>query len=148
MNRLRKRNLALTLARRRTLGRCSKRGSTGERVKYGIPDFFVLVACILLTGIPPIGMKNPNRMLSIGVFRDSVGIRTQDPQLRRLLLYPTELRNHPEKCANILKNPDNQSFFFSTVTIIQEWMARTMRRTACDPWESVAQSNPVSQLQA
>ena len=26
---------------------------------------------------------------------DSVGIRTQDPQLRRLLLYPTELRNHP-----------------------------------------------------
>ena len=30
------------------------------------------------------------------LFRDSVGIRTQDPQLRRLLLYPTELRNqHP-----------------------------------------------------
>ena len=27
------------------------------------------------------------------LFRDSVGIRTQDPQLRRLLLYPTELRN-------------------------------------------------------
>ena len=26
---------------------------------------------------------------------DSVGIRTQGPQLRRLLLYPTELRNHP-----------------------------------------------------
>ncbi len=26
-------------------------------------------------------------------FCDSVGIRTQDPQLRRLLLYPTELRN-------------------------------------------------------
>lgn len=25
---------------------------------------------------------------------DSVGIRTRDPQLRRLLLYPTELRNH------------------------------------------------------
>ena len=25
---------------------------------------------------------------------DSVGIRTQDPQLRRLLLYPAELRNH------------------------------------------------------
>ena len=29
-------------------------------------------------------------------FCDSVGIRTQDPQLRRLLLYPTELPNHPE----------------------------------------------------
>ena len=27
--------------------------------------------------------------------RDSGGIRTHDPQLRRLLLYPTELRNHP-----------------------------------------------------
>ena len=26
---------------------------------------------------------------------DSVGIRTQDPQLRRLLLYPTELPNRP-----------------------------------------------------
>ena len=25
---------------------------------------------------------------------DSVGIRTRDPQLRRLLLYPAELRNH------------------------------------------------------
>ena len=28
--------------------------------------------------------------------RDSVGTRTQDPQLRRLLLYPAELRNHPD----------------------------------------------------
>ena len=28
--------------------------------------------------------------------RDSVGIRTQDPQLRRLLLYPTELRSHAQ----------------------------------------------------
>ena len=29
------------------------------------------------------------------LFRDSGGIRTHDPQLRRLLLYPTELRNQP-----------------------------------------------------
>ena len=29
-------------------------------------------------------------------FRDSVGIRTQDPQLRRLLLYPAELPNHTD----------------------------------------------------
>ena len=28
--------------------------------------------------------------------RDSAGIRTQGPQLRRLLLYPTELRNLPK----------------------------------------------------
>ena len=27
-------------------------------------------------------------------YSDSVGVRTQDPQLRRLLLYPAELRNH------------------------------------------------------
>ncbi len=27
------------------------------------------------------------------LYCDSVGIRTQGPQLRRLLLYPTELRN-------------------------------------------------------
>ena len=27
---------------------------------------------------------------------DSVGIRTQDPQLRRLLLYPAELRNQKD----------------------------------------------------
>ena len=33
--------------------------------------------------------------------RDSVGIRTQDPQLRRLLLYPAELRNHRFKCAKL-----------------------------------------------
>ena len=30
-------------------------------------------------------------------FRDSVGIRTQDPQLRRLLLYPAELPNRSVK---------------------------------------------------
>ena len=29
----------------------------------------------------------------LDIFSDSVGIRTQDPQLRRLLLYPTELPN-------------------------------------------------------
>ena|GEM_PF-5375783 len=32
-------------------------------------------------------------------FCDSVGIRTQDPQLRRLLLYPAELPNHPAYSA-------------------------------------------------
>lgn len=28
-------------------------------------------------------------------YSDSVGVRTQDPQLRRLLLYPAELPDHP-----------------------------------------------------
>ena len=34
-------------------------------------------------------------MLVMRFLSDSVGIRTQDPQLRRLLLYPTELPNRP-----------------------------------------------------
>ena len=38
--------------------------------------------------------------------RDSVGIRTQDPQLRRLLLYPTELPNPIEECK------DSTFFYF------------------------------------
>ncbi len=37
------------------------------------------------------------------VCSDSVGIRTQDPQLRRLLLYPAELRNHHICGAKIAK---------------------------------------------
>ena len=35
----------------------------------------------------------------VSLFCDSVGIRTQDPQLRRLLLYPAELPNHPAYSA-------------------------------------------------
>ena len=30
-----------------------------------------------------------------GFYGDRAGIRTQDPQLRRLLLYPAELPDHP-----------------------------------------------------
>ncbi len=54
--------------------------------------------------IPPEHLKSKllvfwgdNKNTPLGVFFDlfcdSVGIRTQDPQLRRLLLYPTELPN-------------------------------------------------------
>ena len=32
-------------------------------------------------------------MMFVCIARDSGGIRTHDPQLRRLLLYPAELRN-------------------------------------------------------
>ena len=36
--------------------------------------------------------------------RDSGGIRTHDPQLRRLLLYPTELRNQSYfRCRSVVK---------------------------------------------
>ena len=37
--------------------------------------------------------KRPTNVERFCFGRDSVGIRTQDPQLRRLLLYPTELPN-------------------------------------------------------
>ena len=35
------------------------------------------------------------------MLRDPVGIRTQDPQLRRLLLYPAELPDHYFAAAKI-----------------------------------------------
>ena len=46
-------------------------------------------------GLAPQCMKCHNRKTAAVrlPFCDSVGIRTQDPQLRRLLLYPAELRN-------------------------------------------------------
>ena len=45
-----------------------------------------------------VSIKKARCLLTAGFLltRDSVGIRTQDPQLRRLLLYPAELPNHPE----------------------------------------------------
>ena len=42
-------------------------------------------------------MKTPNLLnykLGVELLCDPVGIRTQDPQLRRLLLYPAELPGH------------------------------------------------------
>ena len=53
-------------------------------------------------GIPDGALTKKARCLSTAGFlliRDSVGIRTQDPQLRRLLLYPAELPNHPAYSA-------------------------------------------------
>ena len=52
------------------------------------------------------------RCLSTASFlltRDSVGIRTQDPQLRRLLLYPAELPNHPAYSAGKKAAPANRT---------------------------------------
>ncbi len=37
-------------------------------------------------------------------FRDPGGIRTHDPQLRRLLLYPAELRDHYFEAQSSLQN--------------------------------------------
>ena len=43
---------------------------------------------------------------------DSGGIRTRAPQLRRLLLYPTELPNLAEKIRLSEKNAQRYCFFF------------------------------------
>lgn len=43
---------------------------------------------------------------------DSGAVRTRDPQLRRLLLYPTELRNHRQNrtCGDDLRRKDRNFF--------------------------------------
>ncbi len=46
--------------------------------------------------------------------RDSVGIRTQDPQLRRLLLYPTEL-------------PNRSLFAFENAGCDFKWVAKVVK---------------------
>ena len=46
----------------------------------------------------------------IFLFSDSGGIRTHDPQLRRLLLYPTELRNHQQTSFARYLRCKNKSF--------------------------------------
>ena len=61
-------------------------------------------------GIPDGALTKKARCLSTASFllaRDSVGIRTQDPQLRRLLLYPAELPNHPAYSAGKKAAPAN-----------------------------------------
>ena len=54
------------------------------------------------------------RRLHLPLLRDSGAVRTLDPQLRRLLLYPTELRNHrragPESPVCGCKGRKNFSF--------------------------------------
>ena len=63
-------------------------------------------------GIPDGALTKKARCLSTASFlltRDSVGIRTQDPQLRRLLLYPAELPNHPAYSAGKKAAPANRT---------------------------------------
>ena len=52
---------------------------------------------------------------------DSVGIRTQDPQLRRLLLYPTELPNPIEECKD-------STFFYFFKDLAINSMMNTMEK--------------------
>ena len=58
--------------------------------------------------------KTPNLLnykLGAELLRDPVGIRTQDPQLRRLLLYPAELPDHLFAAAKIRLFFETRIFF-------------------------------------
>ena len=70
----------------------------GESWRRRVPAWLFWSRRLYGNGIPDGALTKKARCLSTASFLltgDSVGIRTQDPQLRRLLLYPAELPNHP-----------------------------------------------------
>ena len=70
----------------------------GESWRRRVPAWLFRPSRLYGNGIPDGALTKKARCLSTAsslLTRDSVGIRTQDPQLRRLLLYPAELPNHP-----------------------------------------------------
>ena len=70
----------------------------GESWRRRVPAWLFWSRRLYGNEIPDGALTKKARCLSTASFlltRDSVGIRTQDPQLRRLLLYPAELPNHP-----------------------------------------------------
>ena len=83
----------------------------GESWRRYAPAWFFRSRRLYGNGIPDGALTKKARCLSTASFlltRDSVGIRTQDPQLRRLLLYPAELPNHPVYSAG-KKRPRRQN---------------------------------------
>ena len=66
------------------------------------PRFFETYSIKLLYKKIPANILQGSQ--SLGFPGDSGAARTRDPQLRRLLLYPTELRNR--MCAKRLSEPD------------------------------------------
>ena len=77
-------------------------GGDGESWRRYAPAWLFRPRRLYGNGIPDGVLTKKARCLSTASFlltRDSVGIRTQDPQLRRLLLYPAELPNHPAYSA-------------------------------------------------
>ena len=77
-------------------------GGGGESWRRYAPAWLFRPRRLYGNGIPDGVSIKKARCLSTANFlltRDSVGIRTQDPQLRRLLLYPAELPNHPAYSA-------------------------------------------------
>ena len=60
------------------------------------------------------------RPLDFFQMRDPVGIRTQDPQLRRLLLYPTELPDHQFAAAKILNYFETYKYLAKKMLILDD----------------------------
>ena len=65
-------------------------------------DYFLKYLCINVIIVSSISFGAEKKGVRLNSFRDPVGltcdpvgIRTQDPQHRRLLLYPAELPDHP-----------------------------------------------------
>ena len=57
-------------------------------------------------------IKKPGKRPAYQLSCDPVGIRTQDPQLRRLLLYPTELPDRPLHCPERQSGYKDSTFYF------------------------------------
>ena len=55
---------------------------------------------------------------------DSVGIRTQDPQIRNLLLYPAELRNQTIGCFG----NEGKSLHFQSICKINQYYANCEKK--------------------
>ena len=60
-------------------------------------------------------------------FSDSAAIRTQDPRLRRALLYPAELRNHPLSYGTILNCGAKVCFYFELHKLFGGFMQTSKR---------------------
>ena len=74
---------------------------TVKRKKYNINSirFFCIIEyqgnnCFLEIKLGVLTKKAANYVFTAFLFCDPGGIRTHDPQLRRLLLYPAELQDH------------------------------------------------------
>ena len=92
---------------------------------------------MMLKALLPLHGKKEKPPARVAWKRDPGATRTRDPQLRRLLLYPTELRN--QRAANIVKNYD----FLRRVRRMYDIMPRMIMMIACDSWQKTAYTRPM-----
>ena len=99
--------------------------SSAEHNKKAVQCTAVFVIRVTICEQAPIVTLTTKATLASGFLvalcaRDSGGIRTHDPQLRRLLLYPTELRNHPYMHSSQMLRKSN-IFFPITLHLIDNF---------------------------